>query len=182
MVSGACLKSHILKKKMAAPKFLFLKSELILCNIFPPFSWFLVYQLSLILVGWDGADAFKLMFWVFLKRCKSSTVSPSSDCVSTACCGAAEERTSLMWVKWDCPHREKSHNWTFGACLSPSVALWLKDISWCMKYKQIISDASRDASREAAGPCDNTVLLMYKRRERLILNLVNIKCIKVKAR
>lgn len=63
-----------------------------------------------------------------------------------------------------------------------SVALWLKDISWCMKYKQIINDASRDALREAAGPCDNTVLLMYKRRERLILNLVNKKCTKVKAR
>lgn len=60
-----------------------------------------------------------------------------------------------------------------------SVALWLKDISWCMKYKQIISDASHvDASREAAGPCDNTVLLMYKRRERLILNLVNKKMYK----
>ncbi len=35
-----------------------------------------------------------------------------------------------------------------------------------------------DASREAAGPCDNTVLLMYKWRERLILNLVNTKMYK----
>ena len=64
------------------------------------------------------------------------------------------------------------------------AALWLKDLSWCMRYRQIINDESNlDAPRKAAGRCDNTVLLMlYKWRKRLILNLVNIKCTKVKAR
>ena len=64
------------------------------------------------------------------------------------------------------------------------AALWLKDVSWCLKSKQMIKNESNlDASREAAGRCVNTVLLMlYKWRERLILNLVNRKCTKVKAR
>lgn len=62
------------------------------------------------------------------------------------------------------------------------AALWRKDVSWCIK--QIIGgESTLDASREAAGRCDNTVLLMlYKWRERLILNLVNKTCTKVKKR
>lgn len=86
----------------------------------------------------------------------------------------------------DCPHRERA---TPGLTVHVEpfcqfAALWLKDVSWCIKRKQIINDESNlDASREAAGRCDNTVLLMlYKWRERLILNLVNRKCTKMKAR
>lgn len=87
--------------KRAAPKFLFLRSELILCNIFSPFL-FLVYRLSLVHVGRYRADAFKLIFFFVFKGASPQQCLPHSVIsVHTPCCGAAERRTSLivLWVK-----------------------------------------------------------------------------------
>lgn len=174
---------------MAAPKFLFLKSELILCNIFPPF-FFLVYRLSLIPAGWDGADAFKLIFFFKGARpqqCPHSVVLFIHPVVVLQSEGPLSrgwnERT--IHSSSDCPHRQKAtpglsvHVWALlSVCCSVAQRRQL------VYEIQIINNESHlDASREAAGPCDNTVLLMlYKWRERLILNLVNKKCTKVKAR
>lgn len=61
------------------------------------------------------------------------------------------------------------------------AALWLRDVTRCVKSKQIRNGEShRDASREAAGPYDTVLLMLYKWRERLILNLVNKKNVKTK--
>lgn len=136
-------KSHILK--MAAPKFLFLKSELILCNIFPPL-FFSVYRLSLIPAGWDGADAFKLFFlFVFFKKVQGLNSVPIQwFCFYTLlwCCRAKDlshvgemrgpsirRPTALTDRK---PHQD------FRCMFEPFcqfAALWLKDVSWCMKYR-----------------------------------------------
>lgn len=106
-------KSHILK--MAAPTFLFLKSEFILCNIFSPFLFcFWCYRLSLIRVGWYRAEALKLIF---------QGESPQQLSVFLPCCGASERRTSRGWNKRtihlssDCPCRQKvTSSGLFGAC------------------------------------------------------------------
>lgn len=111
---------------MAAPKFLFLKSELILCNIFFPFFLFCFWCTG---SHWSLSGGLGQMH---LSRflCKPSTVSPFSDSVSTPRCGAAERRTSLTWVNHE-DHQfvirlpSRSHTRTFGACLSPSVSLLL---------------------------------------------------------
>lgn len=112
--------------KQAAPKFLFLRSELILCNIFSPFL-FLVYRLSLVHVGRYGADAFKLIFFFFKGASPQQCLPHSVISVHTPCCGAAGQRTCLIVGKIkrtihsssDCPHAEKANTWTIGACLSP---------------------------------------------------------------
>lgn len=75
---------------------------------------------------------------------------------------------------------ERKPHLDFGCMLRPSVSLLLcgsKTSVGVLNRLTIIN-----ASWEAAGWCDYTVLMMlYKWRERLILNLVN-KCTKVKAR
>lgn len=171
---------------MAAPTFLFLKSELILCNICSPFLFCVwCYRLSLIRVGWYRAEALKLIF---------QGESPQQFSVFLPCCGASERRTSHVGeirgpsiCHLTALADRKPHHRDFLVHVEPFcqfAALWLKDVSWCLKSKQIIKNESNlNASREAAGRRDNTVLLMlYKWRERLILNLVNRKCTKVKAR
>lgn len=167
MVSGVYQKPH---KKMAAPKFLFLWSELILCNISPFFFFFLVERLSLILVERVGSDAFKLIF------IKGPHLRPHSVVLFThpVVVLQSEGRLSCGWnrsihLSSDCPHREKA---TPGLSVHVEpvwrlAALRHKDIGWCTKPKQIISDESNlRASSEAAVRCDNTVLLMlYKWRD-----------------
>lgn len=180
-------KSHIFKT--AAPKFLFLKSELILCNIFPPFSfWCTSFQWSLL----GGMGQMHSSWFFFFKGARPQQCPhPVILFIHPVAVLQSEGPLSRRWNERtihsssDCPHRQKAtpglsvHVWALlSVCCSVAQRRQL------VYEKQIINNKSHlDASREAAGPCDNTVLLMlYKRRERLILNLVNKKCTKVKAR
>ena len=123
-------KSHILKK-WQYQNFCSWSQNWFYATFFPLFSF---YWLSSVLVGWDGADAFKL-FVFFFSSTSPQQRPPFSDSVLNTllwCCRAKDlsheggkQEDHLHFVIRLPSQREKSHTWTSGACLSPSVSLLL---------------------------------------------------------
>lgn len=79
--------------------------------------------------------------------------------------------------------KRKPHLVHVGALLSVCCSVAQRQTSVrCMKYRFISNESHVDASREAAGPCDNTVLLMLYKTERKTYFKSCKKCTKVRAR